>query len=384
MPDPMYQTNGKVDAVLSVGDTIYIGGTFTSVRPAGAPAGTDRGVAVQARGVLPQHRSPAPLEPWRRTPGQRLGGVAKRPDHLRRRPLHAARWTAPTQHRRRPRLDRPSDELPGGHGRQGLRRRDDGQPRLSRRPLHASGGSTALRDGRCPIERSPGAVRLLPHERCRPVHRDHPPGQVRVRRRGVHARLRSQEPAPRPVDTQRTGEALEVPPVVPRHGPGGHGPSLYVSGTGPGGHVGSYTARGARRWVVQTDGNVQALAVIGTSVYAGGNFDHVCVNDTGRSRRWFRLCEEPRDASQAGAARDVPRRAAGVGSGSQQQSGRGRDDTVGEHPGGRRIVHARPGAALPGFRSVQPGLTDAPPAEPLAGGRSRRRPNRPSPCRRST
>ncbi|MGN6379116.1 MAG: outer membrane protein assembly factor BamB family protein [Gaiellales bacterium] len=39
-PVPGYQTNGRVNAILFFNGNIYIGGKFTSVRPAGAPAGT--------------------------------------------------------------------------------------------------------------------------------------------------------------------------------------------------------------------------------------------------------------------------------------------------------------------------------------------------------
>jgi hypothetical protein len=39
-PAPSYQTNGRVNAIAIVGNTAYIGGQFTSVRPAGDPLGT--------------------------------------------------------------------------------------------------------------------------------------------------------------------------------------------------------------------------------------------------------------------------------------------------------------------------------------------------------
>ena len=39
-PAPSWQTNGRVNAIAIVGDTAYIGGKFTSVRPAGDPLGT--------------------------------------------------------------------------------------------------------------------------------------------------------------------------------------------------------------------------------------------------------------------------------------------------------------------------------------------------------
>src|SRR4051812_31127135 len=37
---PTYQTNGRVAAILVVGNTAYIGGDFTAVRPPGAAPGT--------------------------------------------------------------------------------------------------------------------------------------------------------------------------------------------------------------------------------------------------------------------------------------------------------------------------------------------------------
>lgn len=39
-PSPSWQTNGRVNAIAIVGNTAYIGGKFTSVRPAGDPLGT--------------------------------------------------------------------------------------------------------------------------------------------------------------------------------------------------------------------------------------------------------------------------------------------------------------------------------------------------------
>src|SRR5690349_1296622 len=40
-PSATYQTNGRVDAILRVGSTVYIGGSFTAVRPAGSAPGTN-------------------------------------------------------------------------------------------------------------------------------------------------------------------------------------------------------------------------------------------------------------------------------------------------------------------------------------------------------
>jgi hypothetical protein len=43
---PGYQTNGRVTSIVTIGNTVYIGGDFTSVRPPGTAAGAP-GVARQ-------------------------------------------------------------------------------------------------------------------------------------------------------------------------------------------------------------------------------------------------------------------------------------------------------------------------------------------------
>lgn len=52
---------------------------------------------------------------------------------------------------------------------------------------------------------------------------------------------------------------------------------VYVAGAGSGGHLAAYSlATGRMAWTVQTDGNLQAVAVVGTEVVGGGHFMNVC------------------------------------------------------------------------------------------------------------
>jgi hypothetical protein len=58
--------------------------------------------------------------------------------------------------------------------------------------------------------------------------------------------------------------------------------AVYAAGGGEGGHLALYSATGARIGPLHvTDGDVQALAVDGDTVYAGGHFGAVCSGGTG-------------------------------------------------------------------------------------------------------
>jgi hypothetical protein len=52
--------------------------------------------------------------------------------------------------------------------------------------------------------------------------------------------------------------------------------AIYVAGAGSGGTLGAFEPdpNGATAWEVHTDGNLQAIGFLGSTVYAGGHFDH--------------------------------------------------------------------------------------------------------------
>lgn len=66
---------------------------------------------------------------------------------------------------------------------------------------------------------------------------------------------------------------------------------VYVGGGGSGGHFGIWELNGSKRRVYQTDGGVQAVAVDGDSVYAGGHFTNYCIGDTGSGSPF--VCTNP-------------------------------------------------------------------------------------------
>jgi hypothetical protein len=58
--------------------------------------------------------------------------------------------------------------------------------------------------------------------------------------------------------------------------------ALVVGGAGNGGHVAAYASTtGARRWLAVTDGDVQGLAISGSTVFVGGHFNNYCTGATG-------------------------------------------------------------------------------------------------------
>ncbi len=56
---------------------------------------------------------------------------------------------------------------------------------------------------------------------------------------------------------------------------------LFLAGNGAGGHAASYDLRGRLRWVTQTDGAVHSIGLLDGALYVGGQFNNVCVGNTG-------------------------------------------------------------------------------------------------------
>jgi trimeric autotransporter adhesin len=285
-PSPTWQTNGRVLAVAYSGTTVYLAGTFTSVRPPGNRPGVgavarNRAAAIDA--VTGQ------LLAWNpnvdgevralATAGQRvyLGGTFSRVGGQTRRRLAAvdAASGAPTSWN--PQVSAKVNALATDGSTVwlgGTFSSVGGQSRLRLAAVSATTAAvTAFRadvdgeaEGSGPYVNAlalrgaelyvAGAFRTIGG-----VTRT-----VSARVDAVSGAVSSWRPA-----TRYTATAIAVAP---------DGSRVYVGGRGPGGYVAAYSATtGATIWSRNPDGDVQALTATTADVYIGGHFEAVAGRD---------------------------------------------------------------------------------------------------------
>ena len=137
--------------------------------------------------------------------------------------------------------------------------------------------------------------------------------------------------------------------------------ALIVGGGGNGGHIAEYTsANGARKWLVVTDGDVQGLAISGSTVFVGGHFNNYCNGGAGTGTPL--TCNTPDTAAEAARPLGRHRQPRAVGSRRRRQHG-------------GRLGHVSRGRRRAGGRRVHQGARHQPAGHrPLQVSRNGRRP----------
>ena len=125
---------------------------------------------------------------------------------------------------------------------------------------------------------------------------------------------------------------------------------VYVAGAGGGGNFEGVSPTGRQKWQGGTNGNVQAIAVVGGIVYVGGHMQFYCGPQHGQH-----TCTNPIARDKLLAVDETNGNLLSVGAGRRQRAGRVRPHRHGvdrQPPLGRRLpAHRKPRPA--GVRHVR-------------------------------
>jgi len=275
-PVPTWQTNGRVNAITVSGNTVYLGGQFTSMRPPGAAAGTGE---VARNHVAAVSLSTGALLPWNpnangtvRTlrvvgPTVYLGGAFTQVGgaaHVRLAKVSATgtgavdpTWTASASGEVFS-LSSSGTTLYAGGGFGTV----DGTARANLAALNETNGSL--------LPWNPGTdgqVRALRFASSRLVV-----GGTFTHLAGAAAtNIGAVDPG---TGASEQWQGHVSYPVI---GLAADANGVYVAGAGGGGNFAAFTpTTGAPKWVGGTNGNVQAIGVVSGVVYVGGHFHTYC------------------------------------------------------------------------------------------------------------
>ncbi len=283
VPGSSYQANGRVQAILTVGNVIYLGGKFTSLRPAGAPAGTGE---VARNRLAAIDRDTGALLAWNPNADRDVYALALSPDG---KTVYAGGLFAKVGGVARKRVAAISAATgavgswsPAVSGKVyaiatlgsrvylgGTFTKVDGQPRTKLAAVSTSGTLDA-------------AWKPVPDDKVRSL-------AVALNGSSVYAggdffsvsgsdrsrHLANLDPVTGAVKAWTWKPGYSVWSMVVT------ADRIYLGGDGAGGHVAAHgLPNGNKIWQRQTDGGVQGIALIGDTLFAGGHFDNLCQGNT--------------------------------------------------------------------------------------------------------
>jgi Domain of unknown function (DUF5122) beta-propeller len=281
IPGTTYQANGRVDAIVTVGNVIYFGGKFTSLRPAGAHAGTGE---VARNRLAAVNRDTGALLPWNPNADKDVYALAVSPDgatiyagglfakvggvqHTRAAAISAATGVATSWS---PALDGKVYAVAATATRVylgGTFTKVNGTARTRLAAVSTAGALDATwhpspdATVRAIAMGTDGSV-LVGGEFFFVDGTNHSRHLVRL------------DPATAAQRQWNWMPGYDVWAIIPT------ATQIYLGGNGAGGHLAAHTAVGGKVWQVQTDGGVQAIALVGDTLIGGGHFDNVCVTST--------------------------------------------------------------------------------------------------------
>jgi len=277
--DQTYQANGRVAAILPVGNTIYLAGSFTSLRPYGDPAGTGE---VARKYLAAVDRVTGALLAWNPSANKEAYALAVSPDGstiyagglftqvggLSRQKVAALSATtgvptswAPTANNKVMAIAVTASRVFLG----GTFTSVNGTARASLASLTTSG---TLDPAWQPA--ADNTVRALLAS---------PDGST-IYAGGDFVSINGDTVQKHFVSLSASTAAIQswyFHPGWPVAALVANSSMLFLAGNGSGGNAGAATlTTGAKVWTVQTDGGVQAATLIGSVLYLGGHFDNIC------------------------------------------------------------------------------------------------------------
>ncbi len=282
--DHTYQANGRVAAILPVGNTLYLAGSFTSLRPYGDPAGTGE---VARSYLAAVDRDTGQLLPWNPGANKEAYSLAASPDGsviyvgglftkvagAERDKAAAVTASTGTLTSWAPAADNKVLAIAVTSTRVylgGTFTEVDGVPRASLAAVDTGAGTLDA------------AWHPAADDRVMALHTS-TDGQT-VYAGGDFVSINGDASQKHFASLAASTGALQpwaFHPGYPIEAITISGSSLYAGGDGAGGHVAAYTLpSGSRVWDDQTDGGVQAVNLIGDTLYVGGHFDNFCSTDT--------------------------------------------------------------------------------------------------------
>jgi hypothetical protein len=280
--DHTYQANGRVAAILPVGNTLYLAGSFTSLRPYGAAAG----IGEVARSYLAAiDRDTGQLLPWNPGANKEAYALAASPDGsviyvgglfsavAGQSRAKAAAVTADTGALTSwaPALDNKVLAIAVGANQVylgGTFTSVNGQARAGLAAVSPAGVLSSAWD--------PAADdRVLALSMSADGGTVYAGGEFLA----IDGDTRQKHLAALSATTG-AAQGWAYHPGYPVYATAVSGARLYAGGNGAGGHAGAFTLpAGERVWEVQTDGGAQGIAVIDDTVYVGGHFDNFCSDE---------------------------------------------------------------------------------------------------------
>ena len=275
--DPGFQTNGHVSSIVTVRNTVYIGGSFTTVRAPGQPQGTG---SVPRSHLAAFRADTGALRSWSPATDGPVSALAASANG---RTIYVGGHFATLNGRARHNLGAVSAKS-GATTR--FRANTNGDVlaiAATKTRVYAGGDFTKVRNRhRARLVATKGTGRLL--KRWRPSTNGTvrtlavAPGGKRLYAGGAFGKVNHRHNPHLSALSTATGkiQSWKLHPTYIVWDVVARKKSVYVAGNGTGGHVDAFKTNGHRRWRTQTDGGVQALAYSHGKVVAGGHFSHFC------------------------------------------------------------------------------------------------------------